>query len=64
MGIKVNIYYDRANDAYEIHIGRNLTNLSLFETIAGFRYSMVARGRYRGMTKKNLFRKSVLRGGR
>lgn len=55
VGIKTNVYYDKANDAYEIYVIRNPTNMLAFKTAAGFRYSVVTRGRYRGMKKEDLF---------
>lgn len=58
-GIDVNIYWDKKNEAYELYLVRNKENISSFKDNVGFRYGLVSRGNFAGLTKLQAFNSIV-----
>jgi len=55
LGINIYIYKDTKNEAYELYLQRNKENLGLFKEKIGFRYGIVCRGHFKGLTKNQAF---------
>lgn len=52
VGVKVRNYYDSKNVAYELYILRG-ENLKKFQKIIGFKYGIVCRGKFKGLSKSD-----------